>query len=334
MTTVQELGELGLIDHLTRIVADARLQMPEAGGFRLVLGIGDDAAAWHTDAGVLVSTTDTMVEGVHFTPSTASWPDVGWKAMASNLSDVAAMGAVPLCAIVTLGLPGETPVSAVEALYAGMLEACHRYRLLLVGGDVVSCPSSFVSLALTGLCPGEPMARSRARPGDAIAVTGPLGGPAGGLRLLQSGSPLHGSPAQSLVRAHQHPEPRVDDGQRLMRSGIRCAMDVSDGLVTDLSKLCRASGVGAHVQAALVPVHSGLAQLLPDDALQMALNGGEEYELLFTGDPSAVQQTVAEIPRCTVIGEVTAEEPGHVAVTDSDGRELAVASAGWEHWRS
>ena len=203
MTTVRDLGETALIERLAQAVADARLAMPTAGGFRLRLGIGDDAAAWYTGPGVLVTTTDTMVEGVHFATATTPWSDVGWKAMASSLSDVAAMGAVPLCAVVTLGLPEDLALAAVDDLYAGMLEACRRSCTALVGGDIVSSPRTFVTVALNGVCDGEPLTRTSARPGDAVAVTGPLGGSAGGLRLLrQDGQADAESP---LVRAHRRP---------------------------------------------------------------------------------------------------------------------------------
>jgi thiamine-monophosphate kinase len=333
MKKVSELGEFGLIDRLGRMVAEATLQPPTAAGFRLRLGIGDDAAVWHISPGLIVSTTDTVVEGVHFTLETTPWSDLGWKVMVASLSDVAAMGAAPLCAMVTLGLPGEAPVSAVEDLYQGMLEACQRYRLLLIGGDVVSSANWFVTVALDGVCSAEPLVRSAARPGDAIAVTGPLGGSAGGLRLLQSGASIDNAAASELVRAHRRPEPRLDEGQRLLRSGVRCAMDISDGLVADLSKLCRASGVGAHVQAVQVPLDSALSQVFSHDALQMALNGGEEYELLFAGHPSVVQRVVSELPRATLIGEVTVGEPGRVMVTDDQGREMELASTGWDHLR-
>jgi thiamine-monophosphate kinase len=325
MITVADLGEFGLIEHLARMVADARLHPPPLADFRLRLGIGDDAAVWETAQGLMVTTTDTMVEGVHFTSQTTPWPDVGWKVMAANLSDVAAMGALPLGAVVTLGLPGELALAEIEGLYQGMLEACRRYQLLLVGGDVVASPRSFVTVAINGVCSGEPLTRSAAHVGDAIAVTGPLGGSAGGLRLLQAAEP-----EDALTLAHRRPEPRMQEGQLLVKMGIRCAMDVSDGLVADLAKLCEASDVGARVMAAQVPIEPSLAERLPDDALQLALNGGEEYELLFAGPPTLVQRLVVELPGSAVIGEVTAD-PGSVTVLDSEGREMKLTTHGWDH---
>ena len=331
MTTVGDLGEFGLIERLAGTVAAARLDAPAGKGFQLLLGIGDDAAAWRSGPGVMVSTTDTMVEGVHFTQATTPWQDVGWKVMAANLSDVAAMGALPTCAVVTLGLPRGYPVSAVDALYEGMLEACKRYHFLLVGGDIVHSSQCFVTVAINGVCLSEPLTRSSARVGDAIAVTGQLGGSAGGLRLLQSGAVLDSGAANALVSVHRRPQPRLEEGQRLVSAGIRCAMDVSDGLLADLAKLCQASGVAARVHSDQVPMDSSLRQMWPDHALQMALNGGEEYELLFAGDSPLVSRVVADLPHGAVIGEITAGKPGSVSVHDRQGRELAVASSGWDH---
>ena len=334
MTTVHELGEYRLIDRLAQLVEAAGLQPPVAGDFHLRVGIGDDAAAWQVGGGLLVTTTDTMVEDVHFTQQTTPWSDVGWKVMAANLSDIAAMGALPLGAVVTLGLPGSLPVSAIEAMYAGMLEACHRYRFLLVGGDIVSSPRSFVTVALNGVCPKQPLTRASAQPGDAVAVTGPLGGSAGGLQLLLSDKqPPHGEAFQHLVRAHRRPEPRLDEAQRLVEAGIRCAMDVSDGLVTDLAKLCRASGVAARVHAPQVPIDPHLTQLIPTKALQLALNGGEEYELVFAGRPALVRELIAAMPRGAVIGEVMSGPHGQVTVLDEQGQEMPVTAHGWEHLR-
>ena len=329
-----ELGEFLLIDRLTQMVRRAGLEPPSANGFRLLLGIGDDAAAWHTGPGMAVATTDTMVEDVHFTQETVPWPDVGWKVMTANLSDIAAMGAIPLSAMVTLGLPGSLPVAMVDGLYQGMLESCQRYRFLLVGGDVVSSERCFVTVALNGVCPGPPLTRTAARAGDAIAVTGPLGGSAGGLRLLAANDRLDDEASHDLIYAHRRPEPRLAEGQRLASAGIRCAMDISDGLVTDLSKLCQASGAGAKLHADQVPVHRALGRTMPDEeALQMALNGGEEYEILFTGPVGLLEELMERLPEGAIVGEVTAGPPGKVVALDEEGREVAVADKGWEHLR-
>ena len=186
MSTVIDIGEFGLISRLSAQVEEAHLVSPRIDGFELKAGIGDDAAAW-TALGTAVATTDTMVEGVHFTRATIPWADLGWRVWAANLSDIAAMGAVPTVGIVTLGLPGDLPIQAIDELYRGMLEACRCYQTLIVGGDVVSSRDVFVTIAMHGVCEAEPLRRNAARPGDAVAVTGPLGGSRAGLQSLLRG---------------------------------------------------------------------------------------------------------------------------------------------------
>ena len=331
---VKDIGEFGLIDRLARLVQDAG-QCPDAGGFRLRLGIGDDAAAWDPGQGIEVCTTDTMVQGVHFTEETIPWDDVGWKVMVANLSDIAAMGGQPLYAVVTLGLPMETPVAHVDALYGGMLEACSRYTVAIVGGDVVASPVPFVTVALTGVCACEPLVRFAAVAGDTVAVTGSLGGSAAGLEVLQGRLPVAEEAQKQLFQAHRRPVPRLNEGQLLARRGIRCAMDISDGLVDDLAKLCRTSEVAAQVDADAVPVHPALRDALPDGYRRFALHGGEDYALLFTGPPATVEEVLREIPSdSAAIGRIIRGKPGDVAVVDTSGRELTTLSAGWDHFRS
>ena len=334
VTTIRDLGEFGLIQHLEAMVSRARLEPPQHIGFRLHRGIGDDAAAWYTGEGIVVQTTDSLVEGVHYTVESVPWRDVGWKTIVASLSDVAAMGGTPLVALITLGLPPNMHLGDVEELYAGLLEACRRYRLLLVGGDIVSSPIRLVTATVTGSCPAEPMLRTAARPGDAIGVTGPLGASAGGLRLLNVASLCQADQhAQALVHAHRRPEPRLDAGRHLLRSGIRCAMDISDGLVADLGKLGSASGVGARVDSTRIPLPDSLGRRFPEISLELALSGGEDYELLFTGPPAPVRRLVAELPGATIIGEMTADVPGTVRVVNADGSEHTPARAGWDHLR-
>ena len=254
MTTVRQIGELALIERLAERVSRARLEPPALDGFALLTGIGDDAAVWRLERGLTVTTTDTMVEGTHFTSQTASWADVGWKLWTANVSDVAAMGGTPLAGVVTLGLPSATPLRAVDDLYDGMLEACRSYRTLLAGGDIVDSPTAFFTVAMSGACIHSPLTRAAGRPGDAVAVTGPLGASAAGLRLLLAGRTPSSAAERSLAEAHRRPCARVDAGQRLVEAGVRCAMDLSDGLVADLGKLALASGCGVRVDASAVPV--------------------------------------------------------------------------------
>ena len=335
MSTVRDLGEFGLIERIAAAVSRAELPHPSSGGFTLHLGIGDDSAAWRLPQGIEVFTTDTVVDGAHFTRAkNTSWADLGWKLWAANVSDVAAMGAVPLTGVVTLGLPPDLAVEDIDELYDGIIEACRCYGTLVVGGDVVGARDVFVTVAMNGVCAGEPLRRDAAQPGDAVAVTGPLGGSAGGLRLLREGYVPETPDAarDGLVVAHRRPQPRVESGLALLDVGVRCAMDVSDGLVADLGKLCAASGAGARIDAASVPVPPALRAVFPEEATQLALGGGEDYELLFTGPRALVERVLAQIAGATIVGEVTQADAGRVVVVGADGREVAVEQAGWEHW--
>ena len=337
---VGNIGEFELIDRLEssiRVRNSAQIDRLRDCGVEVVLGIGDDAAAWRYPEATIVSTTDTMVENVHFRLETTPWRQLGWKALASNLSDVGAMGCQPTFALVTLGLPGDTPIAGLSQMYLGMMDALEYTGGALIGGDIVRSDTFFVSVALEGLAAtGHPvLRRDGANAGDAVAVTGHLGCSAGGLRLLldsTSGSDLDVATTGHLVSAHNSPQPRVEEGSALRRLGVRCAMDVSDGLTADLAKVCAASGVAARIEAARIPADSYLKVAFPDDWLQLALSGGEDYELVFTADDATMDEVRRELGgMVTVIGRTYNTGDG-VTVTDESGREIEVGSAGWDHF--
>ena len=332
---IKELGEFGVIELLNAMIVEQRAEADNASasGFHLLVDTGDDTAAWKTAGATELFTTDTVVEGVHFTRVTTPWKDLGWKSLASNISDIAAMGGLPLYALVTLGLPPETEVEDIRGLYQGMLRIANAYGVALVGGDMVRSPAVFITISLTGVHPGQPMLRSSARVGDEIAVSGLLGGSGGGLRLMLDEPKLSGEAADYLRRCHRRPEPAVAQGRILADHGVSAAMDVSDGLTDDLSKFCSASGVAARVYADRVPVHPLLLQAFPDKFLELALNGGEDYVLLFTATPALMGEVVPLLPSgVAVIGEVLAGEPGQVRVVDSSGVEKVADRAGWDHF--
>ncbi len=338
---VRDSGEFRLIALLAETLAAEGVDVPihsepvvPARG----LGIGDDAAAWEGDAGIRVLTADAMVEGVHFDLGLTSWRDLGWKALAVNLSDVAAMGCAPTCSVVTLGLRDDLPVEGLVEMYWGMAEACRAYGGRVVGGDIVRSPVFFVSVAMEGGASvrgpdgeGVILTRAVAEVGDAIAVTGSLGDSAGGLRMALAGEEFDET-TKRLHDAHFRPEPRLGGGQALARAGVRAAMDVSDGLVGDLKKLCEASGVGALARGGDVPISDALRSTFPDESLSLALTGGEDYELLFTGDAETVRQAseAIDIP-ATVIGEIV-EAPAGVTVLDSNGDSIDIDAEGWDHF--
>ena len=342
---VSDVGEFGLIERLNRLVTAERGSPDNAApaGFRLLVDTGDDTAAWQPSpsAAAELCTTDTMVEGVHFTRATTPWRDLGWKGLAANVSDVAAMGGRPAYAVVTLGLPPDTPVAGLEEMYRGMLDLGRRFGVSIVGGDVVRSPVFFVTVALTGVTDGPPLLRSAARPGDAVAVSGWLGSSAGGLRLLLdaggAAEVYDAAAAEFLRQAHRRPLPHTAAGQRLAEAGIRAAMDVSDGLADDLGKLCRASGVAAVIEAAAVPVHPHLRRQFPADGLALALGGGEDYVLLFTGPPEIVAPLLPELPEgAAVVGEIVPGIPGAVTLSDDGAgggvRRQEIITGGWDHF--
>ena len=335
---VKDIGEFGVIERLNRIVVGRGAGNEAVRAFPLLVDTGDDTAVWQAGEGRELFTTDTMVEGVHFTRETTPWRELGWKAVAANVSDVASMGGLPTYALITLGLPPETVVADIEEMYRGMLEIGEEYGMAVVGGDIVRSPVLFVTTALTGVTWLPPLLRSMARPGDAVAVSGWLGSSAGGLRLLLECPDVNGEAAGFLRVAHRRPFPAVRAGQLLSQAGIETAMDVSDGLVDDLGKLCTASGVAARVHAADVPVHPMLRRQFPDDCLPLALGGGEDYVLLFTGPPEVVRPLIPELGEgAAVIGAIAPPEelggPGRVVVVDDAGREISLSGGGWDHFR-
>lgn len=331
MRTVRDLGEVGLISRLREMVDKAHLRGPVFPGFKVGLGIGDDAATWEFGGmGSLVSTTDTLVEGVHFNSAAIPWVDIGWKAMAVNLSDVAAMGATPLGALVTLGIPSDALISNVDELYSGILESCHTFGTLILGGDIVNSENWFITIALNGACLGTPLTRNVAQPGDLIGVTGLLGGSAAGLKLLLGESSHQGEAKGRLVNIHNRPRPRVAAGIHLNNSGIRCAMDVSDGLIADLRKLCEESRVSAVVQMEAVPINPDILEIFGDAAQELAVSGGEDYELMFTGEGDLVTQMAVDLSGY-IIGKIVDDEIGKVSILDNEGRQMGFSASGWEH---
>ena len=332
---VRELGEFGLIERLSRRVsasaaaASRRNEQP----LRVRVGIGDDAAVWEAAGTAEALTTDTVVEGTHFTLATTGWNDLGWKALATNLSDIASMGATPGVAVVTLGLPPDTRVEDIDALYDGLLEAAAVFGASVAGGDMVASPTLFITVALSGPLQREPMLRSAARPGDLIAVTGSLGASAAGLAVLQGASTAGGADAEPLLAAHRRPWPRVAEGAALAEAGVLSAMDITDGLVDDLGKLCKAAGCAARLDATCVPVNATALTAFPDEALAMAMNGGEDYELLFTAPPRLMASIGGGLAcELHVVGEIISGASGEVVAVDAKGNNMTPPRKGWDHF--
>lgn len=338
--SVRDLGEIEIIRRIRRRVGESRLP-------GVITGIGDDAAVLALAKGAsLLATTDLLIEDVHFRRAWASPADIGWKSVAVNLSDIAAMGGTPRYALVALAVPVEADAQDVEAFYEGAREAAAPHGVAIVGGDTSTSPGGwFVNVTVLGEHTGLPRLRSAARAGDLVAVTGALGLAAAGLAALRRGREAArgaGVPVEAVdeaVRAHLRPSARVAEGQWLgWASGVHAMMDCSDGIATDLAHICRESGVGARVEMARLPVAPAARQIasaLGDDAARWAAAGGEDYELLLTCEPGAAARlarglTDATGTILTVIGATHALGGGVVFV---DGRGQPVAmSGGYEHF--
>jgi thiamine-monophosphate kinase len=321
---VSELGEFGLIDLLAK--------MAGGGDKRLLIGIGDDAAAWQGDDSIQLASVDSFVEGVHFTPETTPWQEVGWKALAVNLSDIAAMGGIPRYALVALSLPDDSEVEDVAALYSGMLKLAKQYGVTIVGGDISRAPLVAIAITILGSSPTQKiLTRSSAQAGDIVAVTGQLGAAAAGLEVLKGQRRLDPEADTRLKNAFLHPTPRIAEGLLLVEQRVKTAIDISDGLVADLNQICKASQVGARLEVERVPVEPAVKTAFSERALELALSGGEDYELLFTASAEIVDK-VKKAASCpvTAIGEITAGKG--VTLVDKEGNPFKLAKAGWEHF--
>jgi len=279
--TLKDVGEFGLL---------RRLGLYDRAFPSGWVGPGDDAACMPPPAYSLVLTSDLLVEGVHFRSTTTSARDLGCKAVAVNVSDVAAMGGRPLAFLVALAAPAETPVGWVEELYGGMAEAEKAFGCLLVGGDTSGGPTRVLSLTVLGVAPGPgPVTRGGGRPGDDVYVSGTLGDSALGLRLLEAGGVVRTAPERFLASRHLRPSPRLALGAAIGAGGVARAMiDVSDGLLQDLGHVARASGCGAELWAERLPLSSELVAVTAAEGIDpvgLALEGGEDYELLFAAEP-------------------------------------------------
>jgi thiamine-monophosphate kinase len=299
--------------------------------------IGDDAAIWQPSrSNRSVITTDALVEGVHFRLDTMSLEDAGWRAMASNISDLAAMGSRPVLATISLGIPAGAATEDVLELYRGMLAIASEHRCTIAGGDITRSDRWFVAITAVGeVRPSNVKGRGGARPGDVIAVTGPLGGSRAGLHLADNVNMLAADLRNEALQAHRRPRPRVAEGRFLAASKhVHAMMDVSDGLSTDLLRMCAQSGCGAvieHVPVAACASAVALARGEEPDAY--ALAGGEEYELLAAIDRRAFGYLSTRFHKhfgrpLLAVGRM---REGSGAFTSKGGREEPLAPTGWDH---
>jgi thiamine-monophosphate kinase len=331
---LSELGEFGLIDLICNIINKSKnLQVPS--WRQVLLGIGDDAAAWLNDNQTQLATIDSLVQDVHFDLNIVTWEELGWKALAVNLSDIAAMGGVPQYALISLALPPDIEVENIDKFYTSTTQLAEEFGVAVVGGDIVASPNVVITIAVLGYSKGRAiLKRSTACPGEQIAVTGYLGLSAGGLEMLKSGVSLDSEATSILKHGHLQPMPRIREGQILAGLGVRTAIDISDGLIADLNHICEASKVGARIKIEQVPVHP-VVKVNFSNYQELALYGGEDYELLFTASKDVIEQAkqALNLP-VTVIGDITEESSAErVTIVDSKGKIIPYRRGGWEHFR-
>lgn len=297
-------------------------------------GIGDDAAVLRFPSGfdVLV-TTDFSLEGVHFRRAWHPPDSVGHRCLARGLSDIAAMGGEPTAAFLSLALPADLPQAWVDAFIKGLIRLGREYNVPLAGGDTAESPAGVLAdIVVVGRVPaGKALLRSGARSGDSIYVTGELGRSAATLQRLRAGGLAalgpKGKPRYAAHDPHFYPQPRIAVGRWLRGKGlVTAAIDVSDGLSTDLGHICEESGVGALVFEAAIPRPSGL----PTSSLHYALHGGDDYELLFTVPGSRPIPTKVAGVRVTRVGEIIRGRG--LWLVDSHGQRKALPERGWEHF--
>ena len=335
--TVREIGEFGLISALRNALPASTIS-----GSALQLGIGDDAAVWTPEVGEsVVITTVSLIEEIHFRLDWTDWRSLGHKLLAVNVSDLAAMGAAPKLAVLSLGLKGSEPVSGLIEMYEGMGALAARVGVMIAGGDIVASPDRLgIHVTACGATRnGRYLARAGAHEGDLIAVSGTLGASAAGYHLLRDAdSRRSATTAELLIAAHLRPEPRVALGERLLALGATSAMDLSDGLFGDLPKILKASGFEAIIDRDAIPVAAAVRALFPGTWFDLATRGGEDYELLFTAPPerwAVIQEGAANVgSTVTAIGRVGSRNPvGNLRLRSSDGTVTEVATGAFDHFR-
>jgi thiamine-monophosphate kinase len=308
----------------------------------VILGIGDDCAAIEIPGPeYLLWTVDTLVEGVHFDLAYTSLSQLGWKSLAVNLSDIAAMGGDPGPALLSLGWPPERDRNLALEFAAGLAQAAREYGVAVIGGDTVASPQGLiVTVTLTGRVPAAQMLRrAGARMGDLIFVTGPMGEAAAGLEILRRSLNLPPDLKDALTEAQLRPQPHLRAGRLLAQEGLATALiDTSDGIATDLYHICQAGGVGARIPAAAVPVSPRVMAAAPHlgrAPLDLALTGGEDYLLLFTCPPSLAGRLPAAFSRAGLaaplpLGRIV---PGDRVILETSEGEVDISGQGYDHFR-
>jgi len=328
-----EIGEFGLI----REIREQLTKFQEKG---VAVGIGDDAAAVEIEGRKLtLLTTDTLVEDVHFKWDYTSPFEVGWKSLAVNISDIAAMGGNPLYSLISLSLPSKMGNFNVEDLYKGLKKAASEYKINIVGGNIVHSPIFSITISLIGEVEKENiLLRSGAKKGDLIYVTGELGSSRAGLECLRNlNLKVDLEIKKSLVRKHLLPSPRLEEGQILARGGVAtAAIDISDGLVSDLFRITEESRVGAILWEERIPISLACKEVANEVGIcpqEWALYGGEDYELLFTAFRDKKEKIKESGFSSYLIGEIIGKEDGISLIKKESREKIPLEDKGYDHFR-
>lgn len=338
-TDVNELGEFGLIEHLTK---RHQTQHPST-----IKGIGDDAAVIDNGKYKTVISTDMLVEGIHFDMAYTPLEHLGYKAVVVNLSDIYAMNAIPKQITVSMALSNRYSVEAIETIYKGIFRACSFYNVDLIGGDTTSSPKGLI-LSITAIGQGETdklVYRDGAKVGDLLCVTGDLGASFLGLQLLEREKRifLENPGVQPdlenkdyLLARQLKPEARKDIIELFKQASLvpTAMMDISDGLASEIFHICKASGVGAIVEESNVPIHpeaEEMALKFQLDPITCALSGGEDYELLFTVNPKDIEK-VRFMPDIFIMGEIVEASEG-IKLHTKGGNIHDIKAQGWQHFK-
>ena len=342
MKKVVKLNQLDEFELIKRLRSRLRTRSS-----RVIKGIGDDSAVFLTKPNTIqLTSTDALIESIHFDLKTISPKQLGRKAMAVNISDIAAMGGIPYLAVISLGLPKSTSTKFINEFYSGLQKICNSYGIELAGGDTVASPKHlFINVCILGEVPkSRVFYRSGAKPGDQIFVTGNLGDSAMGLEILMDKNKnfIAAKHRNVLVKKHLEPIPRIKESSLLAKSRLKVTsmIDISDGLTQDLGHLCSKDNLGANLYEDSLPVSDALHNVCLQkrhDPINWTLQGGEDYELLFTIKPEDVKNLKRLFLKANTfishIGEIT-NSPKKIILARENGSKVSLKTAtGFNHFK-
>ncbi|MCH2658503.1 MAG: thiamine-phosphate kinase [Dehalococcoidia bacterium] len=301
---------------------------------------GDDAAAWiNSKNSLTVATVDTLTEGTHWRPDTMNFNDVGWRAVTASVSDLAAMGATPTYLLIAITLDSNITDQNITMLTEGIAQSSAVHNVKIAGGDIIRAHTNMISVTAIGEILQDNrypiMRRTTAEPDELIAISGYPGTSGAGLAIIEEGQREDGLDTE-LITLHRQPVARVQLGIKAAKAGIKCAIDLSDGLVQDLEHIAKASNIGIEIDTEKIPLHNTAYTLLGrEKILDLALGeGGEDFELILIGKAQTLRSLhTMELP-VTLIGRTVSHHPGQVKIHDSSGKEYEPPQRGWDHLRN